>query len=108
MKVQKSLGAYAKVGEDFKDEDILVILDEGTIVEGDFGAKHVFQMRLPNSESKNVAVNKTSMNRLIDTYGDETVEWKGKNVKAWVIRQMVSGKMQNVVYLTAPNQTLED
>lgn len=109
MQIKKtlSLGQFAKAGEDFKDGDILQILDEGKEVEGDYGVRTVFQIRLPNGESKNLTFNRTSLNHLVDSYGEETRDWKGKEAKAWVLNQMVSGKMRRVVYLTAPDQTLE-
>jgi len=109
MKVKKSaMGAFAKQGEDYKDGDILQILDEGRLDDtGDFGPKMVFQVRVPSEEAKNLNFNKTSMNYLIDVYGEETLEWKGKNVKVWVVKQMVGQKMTNVTYITAPDQKLE-
>src|SRR3990167_2813541 len=109
MLVKKSAGGkYAKVNEDYKDGDILQILDEGQMDDsGDFGPKMVFQVMFPSEESKNMNVNKTSMNYLIDAYGEETKNWKGKDVKAWVVKQMVSNKMRDVTYLTAPDQVLE-
>ena len=110
MKVEKktSLGAFAKFGEDFNDGDILQILNEGALDDsGDFGPKMVFQVRLPNGESKNLNFNQTSMNYLIESFGDETLDWKGKEIKVWAVSQMVSGKMRKVVYLTAPDKTLE-
>ena len=109
MKVQKkvSLGAYAKVGVDFKDGDVLVVLDAGQTTEGEFGTQHVFKIRLPNNEEKNLSFNQTSINHLIEIYGDETEKWAGLNVKVWAIKQNVAGKFRTVVYLTAPDQTLE-
>ena len=101
-------GQFVKAGQDFKDGDILQILDEGRLDDsGDFGPKMVFQVRLPNEESKNLNFNKTSMNYLIDAYGEETLEWKGKDIKVWIVKQMVSNKMTNVVYITAPGQQIE-
>ena len=107
VKKTLSLGQFAKAGEDFKDGDILQILDEGKEVEGEFGIRTIFQVRIPNEESKNLAFNQTSLNYLVDSYGEETKNWKGKDVKAWVVNQMVSNKMRKVVYLTSPEQTLE-
>ena len=109
MKVKKSaMGQFAKANDDYKDGDILQILDEGRLDDsGDFGPKMVFQVRFPNEEAKQLNFNKTSMNYLIDAFGEETIEWKGKSVKAWVVKQMVGNKMTNVTYLTAPEQTLD-
>lgn len=102
------MGQFARSGEDYKDGDILQILSEGVLDDsGDFGPKMVFQVRMPNEESKNMNFNKTSMNFLIDAYGEETLEWKGKDAKVWVVKQMVGNKMTNVTYITAPDQKLE-
>ena len=109
MKVEKkSVGQFAKLGDDFLDGDTLQILNEGALDDsGDFGPKMVFQVRLPKGESKNLNFNQTSMNYLIESFGGETLDWKGKEIKVWAVSQMVSGKMRKVVYLTAPEQTLE-
>ena len=40
MKIQKIIsanGQYAKVGEDINDGDIITILDEGQITQGNYG-----------------------------------------------------------------------
>ena len=110
MKVKKrtSVGQFAKVGEDFNDGDVLQILDEGQEIEGEYGTQTVFQVRLPNESSKNLSFNQTSLNKLIDAYGDDTEKWKGESVKVWAVNQMVSGKMRKVVYLTSPAQSLEE
>lgn len=103
MKVQKIIraaGEYAKVNQDFKDGDNLLIIDEGQIVSGDYGDRHVFKMEMKTGE-KNLSVNQTSMNNLIDAFGDDTSKWKGQEVKAWVIRQSVAGQLKNICYLTA-------
>ncbi len=103
MKVQKVVrvgGEYAKVNQDFKDGDKLLITDEGQIVSGDYGDRHVFKVETKNGE-KNLSLNQTSMNNLIDALGDDTSKWKGQEIRAWVVRQSVSGQLKNVCYLTA-------
>jgi hypothetical protein len=109
MKVQKkvTVGNFAKKGEDFKDGDLLTILDEGQIVNGNYGEQYVFLMRMPSGDDRNVTVNQTSMNKLIDGYTDDTEQWKGKRIRAWLNRENVSGKFVQVLYLTMPNQDLE-
>jgi hypothetical protein len=109
MKVQKkvTVGNFAKKGEDFKDGDLLTILDAGQVVTGNYGEQYVFLMRMPSGDERNVTVNQTSMNKLIDGYGDDTEGWKGKKVRAWLNRENVSGKFVQVLYLTMPNQDLE-
>jgi hypothetical protein len=109
MKVQKkvTVGNFAKKGEDFKDGDLLTILDAGQVVTGNYGEQYVFLMRMPSGDERNVTVNQTSMNKLIDGNGDDTEGWKGKKVRAWLNRENVSGKFVQVLYLTMPNQDLE-
>ena len=105
MKVQKVVraqGEFAKVNVDFKDGDILKILDGGQIISGDFGDRHVFKVETKNG-SKNLSFNQTSMNNLIEEFGDETEKWVNKEAKAWLITQSVSGAMKKVCYLTATN-----
>ena len=40
---------------------------------------------------------------MIDAYGDETSHWVGKEVKVWIIKSMIGGKLKDVIYLTAPD-----
>jgi hypothetical protein len=103
MRVQKIIranGEFAKINEDFKDGDLIKILDEGQIITGDYGDRHVFKIQTKNGE-KNLSFNQTSMNNLIDAFGDDTTKWISQGIKTWVIRQSVSGQLKNVCYLTA-------
>lgn len=97
-----SVGAYAKKGEDYKDGDIVVIANEGQQVDGTFGVQDVFLVKLPNGEEKNMTFNQTSINNMIDAYGEDSLAWVGKQAKVWLILQSVSGKMLKVTYLTHP------
>jgi hypothetical protein len=100
QKIVKASGEWAKNGVDFKDGDTIKFLDGGQIVSGEFGDQNVFKIETKSGE-KNLGVNQTSMNNLIDAFGDDTDLWKGKNIKVWLITQSVSGKMRKVCYLTA-------
>ena len=79
MKIQKVItaqGDWAKVGEDFKDGDLIKIMDEGTIVEGEFGARKVFKIAFKGREgTKNLSFNQTSLNNLVDGFGEDTKDW---------------------------------
>lgn len=111
MKVQKVVraqGEYAKVGQDLKDQTLIKILDEGQVVTGDFGDRHVFKVTTLNGE-KNLSFNQTSMNNLIEEFGDDTTNWMNKEVKVFLITQSVSGQMKKVCYLTGPDwEMVED
>ncbi len=107
MKFNKSAeGGFAKLGEDFKDGDILKIATDAIEQDGDYGTQILFGVRLPSGEVKNLSFNKTSRNRLIDVYGEESSGWLGKEVKVNVVKAMVSGKPKNVVYLCSPDQMM--
>jgi hypothetical protein len=120
MKVNKKTsigGAFArkvayeyegkKYEADLKDGDSVEILNAGTEVEGQFGTQLVFSIRTRNGE-KNIAFNQKSINTLIDAYGDETSAWVGKMVNVFIIKAMVSGKLQNVAYFAPEGYEMDD
>lgn len=108
MKLKKEITIrnFVKKGEEIKDGDIVEFIDEGKIIEGQYGEQYVFGIRLPNGEIRNVGVNLTSRNKLIDAYGVETKEWIGKKARVWLNRESVQGRFRLVLYLTAPHQNL--
>ena len=102
MKVHKKVsisGEFAKVGEDFKDGDIIKILNAGEIIPGEWGDRQMFKISVSTGE-KNLSFNQTSVNNLIDVFGEDTQKWVGQNIKVWVVKQMIDGKLRNVAYLT--------
>ena len=110
MKYQKkvSLGAWLKKGEDYKDGDVLAIANEGEQQEGEFGIQNVFLMKTKDGKEGNVNFNQTSLNNAIDSFGNESINWIGKDVKTMVIKQMVSNKLTNVYYFLSPNTVLDE
>ena len=107
QKIIRAQGDYAKKGEDIKDGDLVTILDEGQMVTGDYGDRMVFKIETRNGP-KNLSFNQKSMNNLIDFLGDDTVAWIGKKVKIWMVRALVSGKFQQVVYLASSSWIMSD
>ena len=107
MKVEKKIivGSFAKRGVDYKDGDVVKILNDGAVVEGKFGPQHLFKMGFLTGE-KNLGINQTSLNKLIDAFGDDTAGWVRKDVKLWVVKQNVAGRFTDVTYVTAPDQQL--
>lgn len=103
-----SVGAFAKKGVDIKNNDIVTIANEGKQVEGQFGLQNLFLVKLTNGEEKNISVNQTSLNGLIDAYGDDSMSWIGKEVKVWLIKQNVAGKFVDVLYVSHPQYDLGD
>lgn len=108
-KKRVSLGAWLKKGEDVKDQDIVTVANEGiTDDTGDFGPREVFLVKLQNGEEKNVAFNQTSINNMVDAFGESAVGWVGKEVKVWLVRQNVAGKFQQVLYVAHPEALFTD
>ena len=110
MKIPKKTnvsGQWAKKGEDLKDGDVVMILNGGEIVSGEFGDSHVFKIETRNGE-RIMRFNQSSLNNLVDAYGDESAGWVGKQAKVWLIKAMVSGKLQNVAYFAHPQAEMND
>jgi len=107
-KKQVSIGQFAKKGVDFKNGDTLQVANEGKKVEGQFGTQDVFLVKLPSGEEKNVSFNQTTMNGFIDAYGEESKLWIGKDIKAHIIKQNVSGKFIDVAYFSHPDAELTE
>lgn len=95
-------GDWVKVKEDINNGDVIKITDEGRIVSGDYGDRNVFKVETKNGV-KDLSFNQTTMNYIIDVYGEETKAWIEKKVKVWIIKSNVGGKMRDVVYLTEPS-----
>lgn len=109
MKLTKSsTGRFAKLGENIQDGEIVKIVDSGTVQEGDFGLQHIFKILCGDGEVRNLSLNATSRNYLIDAYGDDTDGWRDKQIRANIVKQNISGKFKNVLYATAPDQVLGD
>ena len=107
-KKQVSIGQFAKKGVDFKNGDTLQVANEGKKVEGQFGTQDVFLVKLPSGEEKNVSFNQTTMNGFIHAYGEESKLWIGKDIKAHIIKQNVSGKFIDVAYFSHPDAELTE
>jgi hypothetical protein len=102
-----SVGAFLKKGEDIKDGDILTIANEGKKLSGEFGEQIVILVKKDDKEG-NVGLNTTSVNNLIDAYGEDTVNWVGKEVKVMAIRQNVQGKIMPVYYYLHPETIIDE
>jgi len=108
MKMQKKLsGNWAKKGEDIKNGDAVEILDGGQEDMGEYGKRIVFKIKTRNGE-KSVAFNQTSINTLIDEFGDDSDKWVGNSVKIDVVKALVAGKMQNIFYFTPVGWEMAD
>lgn len=93
-----------KFDADIKDGDIIKILDEGQEVKREFKGKMsssiVHKVETRNG-SKAMNVNQTSINNLIDAFGNDSKEWIGKDVKAWIFKVLKDNKFEYHVYLAS-------
>jgi hypothetical protein len=79
MLVQKKevlQGEWAKINKDIFDGDIITIMDEGKLVSGTYGERYVFKIKTKTGDIKLLTFNQTTMNYLIDAYGNDTKDWK--------------------------------
>lgn len=102
------VGQFAKKGEDYQDGSIITIMDAGVKTSGQYGEQDVFKCRMPNGEERSMPFNKTSINNMIDAFGNDSELWKGNDVKVWLILQNVQGKMTRVAYLSHPEATIDE
>lgn len=106
--VTTNVGPFAKKGEDIKDGDIVTVLNEGKKVAGEWGDRDVFLVKLVNGEEKNINFNQTSINNMVDAFGENATNWVGKEVKVWINRQNIGGKWVQVLIVSHPNAVLTD
>src|SRR3990167_2105364 len=96
---KKASGQWAKQGQDYKNNDIIEILDGGAEVEGQYGMQTVFRIKLANGEERIMPFNQTSLNNLIDYFWEDSEKWAGQKVKVEVMKQNVSGSFKMVTYI---------
>ena len=96
------MGSFLKKGEDFKEGDLLEIASEGKKEEGTFGIQDIFLMKIGEKEG-NLSINQTSINAIIDAYGEDSINWIGKKVKATKVKMSVGGKFKDVWYFAHPD-----
>lgn len=103
-----SLGNWLKKGTDFKEGEMLEVLNEGKEVSGEYGNQNIFLVKTEEGKEGNVSFNQTTINGLIDVFGDDSINWIGKNLKCWKIKQNVGGKFTDVWYFSHPDADLTE
>jgi len=91
--VKIRLSDYIKADVDVKQGDIIVINDEGieqenenfTNDDGTPKIDHIFKIVLADGEERKISMNKTSLKKFVEKYGNETKEWVGKKAIVNVI-----------------------
>lgn len=110
-------GAYAKktpyefegrqYEADIKNGDTVKILNEGSTVTGQFGEQQVFQIETRNG-AKNLTLNQSSINVLVDELGEESSDWVGKEVQVITKKDVIAGKKVEIAYLVTPGYVLDE
>lgn len=117
-KVIKASGAYAKKAPyefegvkydaDITNGDTVTIKSEGMIVSGGkFGDQHVFSIETRNGD-KNIALNQSTINVLVDELGDDSKEWVGREVQVIIKKDIVAGEKRDIAYLVTGDWKLDD
>lgn len=76
------------------------LVSEATEQEGQFGTQTVAKIRFQGEEeSKNVNLNKPTVNALVDAFGEESKDWVGKLLTVQTEKMMVSGRRITALYL---------
>jgi hypothetical protein len=91
-------GNFAKKGVDILPNDIVEIMNEGRVVDGQYGTQNIFKIEGERGEFL-MSFNQTSLNALIEEWGTESTQWIGKKVKVHSMKQNVSGKFLDVYYV---------
>lgn len=110
-------GAYAKKAPyeyegkqyeaDIKNGDVVVILNEGSTVSGQFGEQQVFQIETRNGP-KNITLNQSSINVLVDELGEDSKDWVGKSVQVITKKDVIAGKRVEIAYLVTAGYVLDE
>ena len=108
QKVTRAQGEFIKKGEDVKNDDTVIIKDEGTWIDGQFGKQFVVKIETPTGEEKNANFNQTTINILHDEFGEETANWIGKEVLVRVKKDTVGGKKVDIYYFVTPNWDFDE
>lgn len=92
---------------DIQHGDIVTFQDAGQVEAGQFGEQHNFKIDTRNGVKK-VSLNQSSINTLVEAYGDESEAWVGKKVKVWTRKDVIAGKRVLIAYFLPSGYTLDE
>lgn len=92
---------------DLKHGDRVRILSAGEVATGEFGDQTIFSIMTRNGE-RNIALNQSSINVLVDEFGDESAEWVGRDVMVLLKKDVVANKRVIIAYLVPHGWYLDD
>lgn len=91
MKINIDDTKFMKKDEDIKHKDIVTISSEGLwetsekFKKEDGTPSNMFKinLRLANGEDRSTTLNWTNVKLLVQAFGDDTITWIGKEIRAW-------------------------
>jgi len=92
---------------DLQNGDTVTILDGGETEQGNYGEQIVFVVKTRNGDKK-FTMNQTTVNVLIEEFGDDTETWVGKEVKVLTQKKVIAGKKCVVAYLATDAWSMDD
>ena len=92
---------------DLKTGDTVRILDSGTIEQGTYGEQKNFKIKTRNGEKK-LAFNQSTINVLVQEFGDDSENYVGKEVKVILKKDVIGGKKVIIVYLVTEGWSLDE
>lgn len=97
-----------KYEADLKDKDIVTILDGGSVVVDKWGKdSHEFKIETRNG-TKKVALNQSSLNVLVDSFGDESSEWIDKKVNVILQKAVINNERRIKAFFVTEGWQLDD
>jgi len=118
MKLVKSntfSGDWLDKEKEVRTGDTVTIANAGEIVDSQYTyddgtpkKQHLFKIKLANGEERNVTLNRSTLDILIDELGDETEHWVGKEVKVFTHKTVIGGNKVVILYLATDDWTLDD
>lgn len=102
-KKQTSMGGAWVKAENVTNGTKCQLVSEVVPIDGQYGTQDVGKLRMEGSdEPLNVSLNKTTLNGLVDAFGEESKNWCNQPLTIQTERMVVSGRRVTVLYLV-PN-----
>ena len=104
--------AYEYEGKQYQADlqhlDRVTILDAGVTEEHpQFGTTHKFMVRTRNGD-KRASFNQSSINILVDAYGEDSENWKDRVVTVLIKKTMIAGEKRIVAYFVTDGWVLDE
>jgi len=97
-----------KYEADIKNGDKITILNEGVDEVNQWGnTVYNFKVKTRNGDKK-LGFNQKSINVLIESFGDDTTKWIGKDVNVILHKTIIGGERKVVAYIVTDGWSLDE